>query len=309
MPRRAFTLIELLIVIAIIALLIGIALPALRGARTSAQTLKCLINMKSFAAATNGYAMDYKDQVFPALPRSKWPDGPRLWPGDGIPDIPRASIWAQDVKGRKRVPGLLWPYLANNQSVGECPGNKRRSTSGSEQENIWFTSTGVDFDYTFFDEVEGTRLGCQTSFAYIPPRTDATQFNLRANAAVTLTRMPGIPLFVEENTKFNNEKSRDGMWGNEDQLSTRHGGNQRSGTPGRSSHIAWLDGSSTLFVPPGDLREDIEDGRDFKALSIYISLSNRDADWYALSDMAGRYPRGKNATWNMPYGFVNAPKP
>ncbi|MFN9968582.1 MAG: hypothetical protein ACK58T_01675, partial [Phycisphaerae bacterium] len=99
------------------------------------------------------------------------------------------------------------------------------------------------------------------------------------------------------------------MWGNEDQLSTRHGGNQRSGTPGRSSHIAWLDGSSTLFVPPGDLREDIEDGRDFKALSIYISLSNRDADWYALSDMAGRYPRGKNATWNMPYGFVNAPKP
>ncbi|HEX8876704.1 MAG TPA: type II secretion system protein [Phycisphaerales bacterium] len=308
MSRRAFTLIELLIVIAIIALLLSIGLPALRGARASAQTLKCLINMKSFAAATTSYAMDYKDQVFPALPRTKWPNGTRVWPGDGIPEIPRASIWAQDVKGRQRVPGLLWPYLANNQNVGECPSNKRRSTTGSESENIWFTSTGVDFDYTFFDEVEGSRLGSQTAVAYIPPRTDASQFNLRANAAVTLTRMRNIPVFVEESTKFNNEKSRDGMWGNEDQLSTRHGGNQRSGTTGRGSHIAWLDASASLFVPPGDLREDIEDGRDFKALYIYASRSGRDNDWYAVSDMAGRYPPNK-PSWIMPYGFLNAPKP
>ncbi|MBY0114327.1 MAG: prepilin-type N-terminal cleavage/methylation domain-containing protein [Phycisphaerales bacterium] len=308
MPRRAFTLIELLIVIAIIALLLGLALPALRGARTTAQTLKCLINMKAFADATTGYAMDYKDQVFPALPRTKWPNGTRVWPGDGIPEIPKASIWAQDVKGRKRIPGLLWPYLANNQNVGECPSNKRRSSTGSEQENVWFSSTGVDFDYTFFDEVEGTRLGCQTSIAYIPPRADATQFNLRANAAVTLTRMRNIPVFVEENTKFNNEKSRDGMWGNEDQLATRHGGNLRNGTNGRGSHIAWLDGSASLFVPPGDLREDIEDGKDFKALYIYVSRSNRDNEWFALSDMAGRYPANK-PSWIMPYGFLNAPKP
>lgn len=59
-PTRAFTLIELLIVIAIIATLIGILLPALAGARESGRTTKCMANLKSIGTSLTLYADNYK---------------------------------------------------------------------------------------------------------------------------------------------------------------------------------------------------------------------------------------------------------
>ena len=63
--KRAFTLIELLVVISIIALLIGILLPALSAARTNAQILNCTTNVKGHGTALEFY-LNENQEVYPA---------------------------------------------------------------------------------------------------------------------------------------------------------------------------------------------------------------------------------------------------
>lgn len=62
----AFTLIELLVVILIIALLIGLLLPTLSKAREAARMTKCMVNLRSFGTAFEGYRRDFKDSLPPA---------------------------------------------------------------------------------------------------------------------------------------------------------------------------------------------------------------------------------------------------
>jgi prepilin-type N-terminal cleavage/methylation domain-containing protein len=63
--RRGFTLIELLVVVGIIAVLVGILVPAVRFAKESANTAKCLSNLKQIGTAITQYALDHDDCLVP----------------------------------------------------------------------------------------------------------------------------------------------------------------------------------------------------------------------------------------------------
>lgn len=65
---RGFTLLELLIVIAIIALLGAILLPALGRARAKARSMECLSNLRQLHLANTMYAAEHDGHFVPAAP-------------------------------------------------------------------------------------------------------------------------------------------------------------------------------------------------------------------------------------------------
>src|SRR4051794_2069842 len=57
--RRAFSLVELLVVVGIIGLLIAILLPALSGARERARQLKCLATLRGISQAAELHVLNH----------------------------------------------------------------------------------------------------------------------------------------------------------------------------------------------------------------------------------------------------------
>ena len=94
MNRRAgFTLIELLVVISIIALLVGILLPALGAARRSAQGIKCVSNQRQVVVAMFAWQADHNDD-YPSY----------YYNGPGTGNASR-YIWGDALNDNGYVPG------------------------------------------------------------------------------------------------------------------------------------------------------------------------------------------------------------
>ncbi len=67
-PRPAFTLLELLVSVGIIAVLISITLPALGSARESAKRVRCLANLKGVGVGLQVYLNEHQGILPYALP-------------------------------------------------------------------------------------------------------------------------------------------------------------------------------------------------------------------------------------------------
>ena len=62
-PRAAFTLVELLVVIGIIAILVALLLPAIQKSRYEARVTACAARLQQFSAAMNASAIEQKGRL------------------------------------------------------------------------------------------------------------------------------------------------------------------------------------------------------------------------------------------------------
>ena len=127
MRRRGFTLIELLVVISIIAVLVGLLLPALAGVRGAARVSTCLSNQRQLGIAIHAYAHDYESHI-PASPALPAPP-PLSTPGLTLDRMSGATIW---MGAFYTGHGLLLKNYTREPHVFFCPGDD----TFAEQEQI-----------------------------------------------------------------------------------------------------------------------------------------------------------------------------
>jgi prepilin-type N-terminal cleavage/methylation domain-containing protein/prepilin-type processing-associated H-X9-DG protein len=101
--RKAFTLVELLVVIGIIALLVALLFPALSRARGAADRAKCLSNMRQLGHALVMYVSENRNRLPPQVA--------------GVVDFLEPSVMEREPSYLSR----LFPYVGMARKVYVCP--------------------------------------------------------------------------------------------------------------------------------------------------------------------------------------------
>lgn len=156
MPRtsrfNAFTLVELLVVIGIIALLISVLLPTLNSARQTANTVKCASNMRQLASAMLNYASENRGKFPPNIGTLKDANNANYTDPNGL----TANLWYDVDRIGKYLPKGVQPSAtSSNPTVGgtvfACPTDVENAQR-SYAMNIWASSMADQFVLNYSPE-------------------------------------------------------------------------------------------------------------------------------------------------------------
>ncbi|UCG50357.1 MAG: DUF1559 domain-containing protein [Phycisphaerales bacterium] len=141
--RGAFTLVELLTVIAIVAVLMGILVPVLSSARASARKVACLSNLRQIGVAIHSYSDDYSGNI-PFGPKAP----PFLSPTDFYSSTGAVTSLISLRTGAPVGLGLLLEsYLSSQPTVLFCPDSDQRFITEAELAKVGISQAQCSYYY------------------------------------------------------------------------------------------------------------------------------------------------------------------
>ncbi len=265
-----FTLIEVLVVVAIIALLIAILLPSLKNAREIANATACRSNIKQLCTAFTTYSLEFKGRL----------------PGNG-PDNDWLGKFNTSGKrtGRQPEDGTVYRYMGNMKHAYNCPSD-RYPRQEVQRADEWY------YSYTAVGMLAGAKPE-NLAYAHHP----ATPSFQRGDHTTGMKPFEHVPMIMEEDPRFflvgGKEITQvvgivgqdDGNWTNVDTLTDRH--------TNRSGNIGYMDGHASralLRPPPAPVHEVNLKTDYFHAQSMCIRttggkwISGRASGGYGMAD-------------------------
>jgi prepilin-type N-terminal cleavage/methylation domain-containing protein len=219
--KPGFTLIEILVVVAIIALLVAILLPSLARARAQAKLISCQSNLHQITVATFTYAAEYKGR----FPADRWSN-----------DI-AAYDWIGDKSGPTK--GSLWRYMNKAREAFVCPDHKKPAAASATN---WWWSYSFNVLLAGMDPASLSGAHHPVYPCYPARNMDRKEHN------VEMKPFDGVPLYAEEDD-YNINNVSDGSWIDLDGFTNRH---LRSGSIDGVGNAAYHDGHVGFVRLPYD---------------------------------------------------------
>lgn len=200
--RSAFTLVELLVVIGIIALLIAILLPGLQSARRQANQVKCMSNLRQIGAGFQLYAAENKGH---------WPVAVHQTIGNPPfqPALPLERRWydlvAHYVSGSKDMQKETdITEIRRNSVIWGCPEwTKAQIFDPANYADAVRVGYGMNYYPSFFDDHDYGKL------AYIPPGRYYPKANSYTRPAERLLLADSVThIIMVSDTAFSRTRTR-----------------------------------------------------------------------------------------------------
>jgi len=180
-----FTLIELLITVAVIAILAGMLLPALNAAREKARESTCLSQLKQLGLGNLAYSIDNNDDFAPysSMMRKNTNPENRIWYG---------YEKTAGIIETFNTDGYISPYTGNNRKYLYCPSLDYANETADDRNKY----QGMGYGYNksgvgsrmFFGNTNEDQYGCSMKTVRIRRASGLIQFADVANAGAMAAR-------------------------------------------------------------------------------------------------------------------------